>query len=211
MEVEKKFRIEDAAHFDVLSGLDTLGVYRLRHAELAQQQHNTYYDTADRTLEQRRYGLRIREIDGKRIATLKGKGASDTQAGLFKRDEWEIEADDPHPATWPASEAREQGLALLGDAPLMALLTIYTRRQHIFAAPQDEPGREVAEFSLDEGHIDAGGQREPFRELEIELLPDGTEDDLAALEAALREYIALEPEQRSKLQRGLALLEASNA
>jgi inorganic triphosphatase YgiF len=209
MEVEKKFRITDAANFDVLSGLDTLGAYRLRHAEHAQQQRNTYYDTADRLLEQRRYGLRIREIDGKRVATLKGGG--NPQAGLFRRDEWEIEATDPHPATWPSSEAREQALALLGDAPLLPLLTIHTRRQHIFAIPHDESGREVAEFSLDEGYIDAGGQRESFRELEIELLPDGTDDDLAALEAALRDYITLEPEQRSKLQRGLALLEASNA
>jgi inorganic triphosphatase YgiF len=209
MEVEKKFRIEDAAHFEVLSSLDTLGAYRLRHAAHVEQQRNTYYDTPDRLLEQRRYGLRIREIDGRRIATLKGAG--DPQAGLFRRDEWEIEAADPHPATWPASEAREQALALLGDAPLLPLLTIYTRRQHIFATSQDDMGREVAEFSLDEGHVEAGGQREAFRELEIELLPDGTDDDLAALEAALSDYITLEPEQRTKLQRGLALLNTGNA
>jgi inorganic triphosphatase YgiF len=193
----------------VLSGLAALGAYRLRHAEHAEQQRNTYYDTADRLLEQRRYGLRIRETAGRRIATLKGAG--DPQAGLFRRDEWEVEAADPHPATWPAGAAREQALALLGDAPLLPLLTIYTRRQHIFAAPHDDASREVAEFSLDEGYIDAGGQREPFRELEIELLPDGTDDDLVALEAALRDYIELVPEQRTKLQRGLALLNTGQA
>ncbi len=203
MEIEKKFRVEDAASFARLDDLKMLGSYTLRHISQPEQQHNTYYDTADRLLEASRHGLRIRQIDGRCIATLKGPGES--AGGLFRRGEWEVEACDAHPSTWPESEARTQALKLLGDAPLLPLLTIQTQRRHIMAARDNE---EVAELSLDEGTIYSGGQSERFCELEIELLPAGSERDLEALEAALHEHLLLIPEHRSKLERGLSLLRA---
>jgi inorganic triphosphatase YgiF len=65
----------------------------------------------------------------------------------------------------------------------------------------------VAELSLDEGDISAGGLAEHFRELEIELLGGGTRADLDQLVALLRARFALVPEDQSKLARGLALLD----
>lgn len=204
MEIEKKFRVEDAALLDGLKTLDQLGSYRLRQSSHSEQQINTYYDTVDRRLERGRYGLRIRNIDGYCIATL--KGGETEQEGLFERDEWEVEASDPHPTTWPRSEARTQALALLGDAPLLPLLTIYTQRHHITAL---RDGEAVADISLDTGTIQAGDHNQPFCELEIELQSAGTAADIDALEAALGAYIPLRPESRSKLQRGIALLQAA--
>lgn len=202
-EIEAKYRIDDQQHFATLVQLPHLAGYRLQAAPAAEQQQNTYYDTAERTLEQQRYGLRIRTVDGRSKATLKGEGQQ--QDGLFQRAEWEIAADDPHPHTWPAGEARDQALALLGDALLLPLLTIRTTRQHIlaYANSSSEP---VAELSLDTGTIRAADKTADFRELEIELLPAGTLNDLEALVAALRQHITLLPEPRSKLQRGLELL-----
>ncbi len=200
MEIEKKYHLPDSAHLDRVAHLRTLGGYTLRPVEHVEQQRNTYYDTPDGLLESQRYGLRIREIDGRRIVTMKGPGTG--QAGLHRRQEWELEADDPHPATWPPGEARQHALALLADRPLIALLTITTRRRHLFGVRDNQ---DIAELSLDESQIEAGGQREAFCELEIELLPAGSEADLDALETALQEHLPLVPENRSKLERGLRL------
>ncbi|NJK80140.1 MAG: CYTH domain-containing protein [Chloroflexaceae bacterium] len=199
-EIEAKYRLATAADLEILAGLSRLEHYTLQ-MEDSEEQRNTYYDTAERTLEQQRYGLRIRTVGDRHIATLKGQ--EEARDGVFQRGEWEVEATDPHPATWPAGEAREKAFELLGEAHLEERLTIRTLRQRRLALRDN---RAVAEVSLDEATIDAGGQSTTFREVEIELLPDGTPEDIAALTAALQQYTALIPEQRSKLARGLALL-----
>lgn len=205
MEIEKKFRLEQANPLEALRGYEHLGSYRLHHAATDEQQRNTYYDTEDRQLAQQHYGLRIRQVGTRSVATL--KGPAEGGGGMFRRGEWEIEASDPHPATWPASDAREQAHAVLGDAALLPLLTIYTRRRIIVAAPPDASAEHgVAEISLDDVRIEAKGQTRAFAELEIEVLPAGSEADLHALEAALREHLALVPEERSKLQQGFEVL-----
>jgi inorganic triphosphatase YgiF len=132
---------------------------------------------------------------------------------MFRRGEWEVEATDPHPASWPAGAAREQAQAVLGEAALLPLLTIHTRRRIVVAAPPDAPAEQgVAEISLDDVRIEAGGRTRTFTELEIEMLPAGSEADLHALEAALRERLTLVPEERSKLQQGFEVLrEAAQA
>jgi inorganic triphosphatase YgiF len=205
MEIEKKFRLEQTNPLEALRGYEHLGSYRLHHASEDEQQRNTYYDTADRRLAQQHYGLRIRQVGMRAVATL--KGPAEGGGGMFRRGEWEIEASDPHPATWPAGDAREQAQAVLGDAALLPLLTIYTRRRIIVAAPPNASTEQgVAEISLDDVRIEAGGQTRTFAELEIEVLPAGSEADLHALEAALREHLALVPEERSKLQQGFEVL-----
>jgi inorganic triphosphatase YgiF len=205
MEIEKKFRLEQAHPLEALSGYEHLGGYRLHRADEDEQQHNTYYDTEDRRLEQQHYGLRIRQVGAHAVATL--KGPAEGGGGLFRRGEWEVEASDPHPATWPAGAAREQAQAVLGDAALLPLLTMHTRRRIIIAALPDASAEQgVAEISLDDVRIEAGGRTRTFAELEIEVLPAGSEADLRALEAALREHLPLVPEERSKLQQGFEVL-----
>lgn len=202
MEIEAKFRAADTQTFAALLGLAEIGPFRLERGD-AEDQRNVYFDTADMRLRATCHGLRVREVGGRRVATL--KGPAQVQDGLFERDEWEVEigADD-RPEAWPASEARARALALLGGAPLRPILTIATRRQHIYASGA---GARFAELSLDEGTISAAGRAEPFRELEIELLAGGARADFAALVALLRERFQLAPEDRSKLRRGLALLD----
>lgn len=203
MELEAKFRVDDDQPFDELRALTALGPFRLVLEPTPEDQRNTYFDTADDRLRTQRYGLRIRDLGDRRIATL--KGASSAREGVYERDEWEVViGDDDRPAAWPPSEARERVLALLDGAPLQPILTIRTTRQHIYALRDDT---RIAELSLDAGTISAGGLTEAFRELEIELLADGTRADFDALIALLRERLPLVAEDRSKLARGLALLD----
>ncbi len=204
MEIEQKYRIDDTQQFHILTELKNLGTYTLRHTNLVEQQHNVYYDTPDGLLSKQRYSLRLRKLDHGCIATLKGPGEG--QGGLFKRDEWEVETTDPHPANWPKSPARTQALALVGNAHLIQLLTIDTRRRYITAVRTSQPYQKVAAINLDDVTLRAGEQHESFLELEIELLPLGTYADLDSLATSLAEHITLQPENRSKLQRGLDLL-----
>jgi triphosphatase len=205
METEAKFRVEDDETFPRLMHLEAIGPFRLAAEPHVEDQRNVYFDTADRRLRAGQYGLRVRDLDDRRIATL--KGAAQAKDGMYERDEWEVEiGDDDRPAAWPPSEARERVLALLGGAALQQILTIRTQRRHIFATRE---GARVAELSLDEGTISAGGREAHFRELEIELLKTGARADLDALVALLRQRFTLIPEDRSKLARGLALLDAA--
>jgi triphosphatase len=203
MEIEAKFRVDDQQTFPQLLALDAIGPFKLTAEPDAEDQRNVYFDTADRRLRAGQYGLRVRYVGSRRIATL--KGAAKARDGMYERDEWEVEiGDDDHPSSWPASEARDRTLALLDGAEPLPLLAIRTHRLHIIALRNE---MRVAELSLDTGAIDAGGRTASFRELEVELLKTGTRADLDDLVALLRARFTLIPEDRSKLARGLALLD----
>jgi inorganic triphosphatase YgiF len=203
MEIEAKYRVDDQHTFDDLLSLTRLGSFQLTPAPNPEDQRNTYFDTADGQLRAARYGLRVRDLGARRIATLK----SDARVadGVYEREEWEVAiGDDDRPESWPPGEVRERTLALLGGAPLSPILTIHTLRRHIHAS---RDGAAIAEISLDEGLISAGGREERLRELEIELVGSATRADLDELAALLRERYTLVPEGHSKLARGLALLD----
>jgi inorganic triphosphatase YgiF len=203
MEIEAKFRVDDEQTFSQLLDLDTIGPFKLVAETDAEDQHNTYFDTADRRLRAGQYGLRVRDLGHRRIATL--KGAAQARDGVYERDEWEVViGDDDNPSAWPASEARDRTLALLDGAKPLPILTIRTHRLHIIALRADT---RVAELSLDTGTIQAGERAAGLRELEIELLQTGTRADLDELVELLRARFTLIPEDRSKLARGLALLD----
>lgn len=203
MEIEAKYRL-DAEAMETAAALRDLGAYVLRPAPEPEIQRNRYFDTADGRLRQARYGLRLRELPDRSLITLKGP-SSVSADGLHRRAEFEFPGADPHPAAWPPGEARELAAALVGGAPLAELLMINTERRIFYV---EREGVAVAELCLDRGAIAAGGRTEPICELEIELLPGGAPADLPAIAQALRAHIPLEPELRSKLSRGLALLDA---
>lgn len=206
MELEAKFRIDDDQIFPTLLGLKSLGPFNLEVAPHPEDQRNVYFDTADRRLRQAQYGLRVRTIGRRQIATL--KGAAQVSDGMYERDEWEVDVEDDDPRAWPPGEVRDRVLKLLGGAELAPTLTIQTQRQHMYA---ERNGTRMAELSLDEGDINAGSRTQHFRELEIELLKGGGRADLDELVALLRERFTLIPEDRSKLARGLALLDEAEA
>lgn len=198
MEIEAKFLADDGT-IVVLRTLANIGPFQLRHDGI-EQQHNIYYDTADGRMRAARYGLRVRHIGTRQIATLKGEAT--VTDGLYTRGEWEADVPNDDPHTWPTGELRDRVLALLGDAPLAPTVEIRTSREHIYA---ERDRATFAEISLDSGTMHAGGRAEPFRELEIELVRGGNRGDFDQLLALLRTRFVLTPEPRSKLERALAL------
>jgi inorganic triphosphatase YgiF len=207
LEIEAKFRVVNRVVFTSLRQLTTLGHFLLVHIPGIEHQHNTYFDTADRRLTAARTSLRVRDLGQRRLATV--KRSLSTQAGIHTREEWEVDLDaGDHPLEWPSSAARDHALAALNGAPMFPLMTVRTRRQYSYALLDNA---QVAEISLDEGVIMAGGRMVDFRELEVELLPAGTRANLDALIEHLQARFALIPEARGKKKRGLALLEQAAA
>ena len=201
MEIEAKFRTS-VETFTTLPLLHTLGPFQLTLAPTPEQQRNTYYDTRDKRLQSAHFGLRIRQIGSRQIATL--KGAATVVDGLYTRGEWEHDVASDQPQQWPAGELRDRVFALTEGASLLATVVIETKRSHVYASREAAPP--FAEISLDEGVMLAAAQCVPFREVEVELLPAGERADFDALLTLLRQQFRLTPEPRSKLERALDLL-----
>jgi inorganic triphosphatase YgiF len=205
MEIEAKYRVGQA-EIALVAALRALDPYTLAPAPAPELQENTYYDTADGRLAAARHGLRVRRVGERALITLKGPAAVDA-AGVHRRAEYEFPGADPHPLSWPPGPPRELALALTGGAPLAPIAAVQTERQILHAARE---GLVVAELALDRGVLRGGGREQPFTELEIELLPAGDPADIAAIAKALAAHITLDPEPRSKLQRAMALRDASH-
>ena len=203
MEIEAKFRVDSPTTFTELQHLAQIGQFTHVATPGIESQQNTYYDTADRRLNSQRYSVRVRDTGKRRIATV--KRSLGAQGGLRRHEEWEVllTAGD-HPREWPNSPARDQALALLGEAPLQPLISILTQRQFIYALCN---AAVVAEISLDQGVIRAGGRELDFRELEVELVAPGGEAIMNELIAELQARFALAHEPLGKKKRGMALLD----
>lgn len=201
LEIEAKFRVDDRQIFEQLLALAGLGDAAFTAQAEPELQHTTYYDTPTEILRVHKVSLRVREVAGRRTATVKRSrgGAS----GLHIRDEWETPIGaGVHPRFWPPGPARERALEFLGGEPLLPLCSVHTLR-HTIVVHRD--GRLVAELCLDEGHVSAGGRAARFRELEVELQGVGSMSDLRQLCTWLTARFPLTPELMGKRSRALAL------
>jgi inorganic triphosphatase YgiF len=205
-EIEAKYDVASAALFAQLLALPAIGPFALCAAPAPELQQNTYFDTADRRLRAGLHSFRIRAVDGRYTATLKGP-ASTIDGATVSRAELEAPAPSRDPEALPPGELRAALLAVTGGAALLPTLTMQTTRQLIDARRADLP---VLEIALDTVVIAAGARRGGFHELEIELLPAGAPDDLALLSRLLAARFPLTPQPLSKLARGLAFLEGSS-
>lgn len=173
-----------------------------------------YFDTPDQDLRQARMAVRSRRVGRRTWLTVKTAGSS--VGGLSQRGEWEA----------PAPRGRPDFAALVDQPALAARLReLAPRLQPAFRTDFLRRRTEVEhrgariEIALDQGWIEAGSppRRDPILELELELLA-GPVDALLDLahtlalgplgrrDAALR----LWPVQRSKAERGYALLSAES-
>lgn len=207
MEIEAKFRLPDAATLarlrqaSELAGL-TLGAERIVHTR------DIYLDTARRDLLAAGYVCRLRQQDDGDLLTLKAcRGA---RGAIHTREEFEtpLPAHAPpafEPAGWPPGPARERILSIIGQAPLGVLFEL---RQTRVMRSTRRGEQNVAELSLDEVEL---GHSQLYRVVEIELAPDGHEDDLRRLANCLQNEWRLAPEPLSKFERALALLGVPDA
>jgi CHAD domain-containing protein/transposase len=222
MEIEAKFSAPDAAALERLDRLTELAGYHAGSREVAAMS-DVYLDADDRALRSAGIVCRRRDRGDRVVITVKRRsgetsGDGDAAGGrvsdrpesaaIHRRAEWEIDlpagATAGSPASWPAGEAREQVLAVVGERPLRALVEV---RQTRVLRTLTKDGRTVAELSLDTLTIVAGGTaRPPQHEVEAELKGDGTEADLATIAAALHDDFGLAAQPLSKFERAMATL-----
>lgn len=166
---------------------------------------NTYFDTPELALQQRRMAVRERLAGDQWLLTVKTAGHS--QNGLSRRQEWEG-LTTPGALQFDAlvdDKTLAQDLMALRPH-LRALFCTDFERQHWVIHHADAK----IEVALDQGRIHVPGTTlsEPLLELELELL-SGPESALLALANVLRQIpqgsVTLTPSDASKAQRGMAL------
>jgi triphosphatase len=166
---------------------------------------NTYFDTPDLALQQRRMAVRERLAGDRWLLTVKTAGQS--QNGLSRRQEWEA----------PTTPGTLEFDTLVDDAVLAQdLMTLRPTLRAMFCTDFERQRWVIAhagaqiEVALDQGRIHVPGTdlSEPLLELELELL-SGPEAALLALADVLRQTpqgpVTLVPSDASKAQRGMAL------
>lgn len=148
--------------------LDADQAAKLRESALAgaagcrsQDQLTVYYDTPGGTVRDQGFTLRVRSSGGKFVQTVKPITES---AGLMAREEIECDVASIEPdrgalpgVLRPLVESREQLLPIIRSQVRRTSWTI------------DQGGGRI-QVDLDEGEISAGDRRQPFNELEFELL-----------------------------------------
>jgi len=202
MEVEAKFALPDAETFRRLKEINHLAGFALSEGR-TRQVSDTYIDTAERTMLASGYACRQRTQNGTIRITL--KGLQDAEGAVHRREELEVPLPSPQPPSqWPPGPVRDRVLQLIGDAPLAPLVALQQTRTVRLVRDGQRP---VAEFSLDQVHLDAEGGELSYFELEVELGAEGTEDDLATIVSVLQDEWGLSPQKRSKFERALAFSE----
>ncbi len=202
MEIESKFRVADLNLFERLCSLTQIHEYALKEPA-TKNIADTYLDTADGALLRGGFACRVRHdlTHEQWIGTLKGLGKA--EGALHSRAEYEAPiSPNALPQQWPPSPARDKTLELSGEQPLAPLCTIEQTR-HTRKVMRGETL--VGELSLDEVTFQIGQQRSQSYELEIELVGDGTPDDLHALTSAFLPR-GVTPEPESKFERAMRLI-----
>ena len=155
----------------------------------------TYYDTLGGALSARKYMLRCRQENDKRVCTLKTPGRNNL------RGEWETECDViteaiPELCKLGAPEELES-LCKFGVIPVCGAR--FTRKAGTFTLRQC-----VLEIALDKGILFGNNRELPLCEIEVEL-KSGSREAADAFAAQLADIYGLQPEDKSKFARALAL------
>ena len=206
MEIEAKLGVPDAAALRRLAGLRTLAGFDLRPRG-ASVVRDTYLDTRRRLLRAAGLACRRRASAGGVLYTVKAlAGAS---GAVHRREELELRLRrDAPPAAWSRGRARARVLAVAGREPLEPIVELEQRRVKRTALAGR---RVVAEVSLDTVRVPSRDGERVFYEVEIELIRSGTERDLAAMVAELRERWGAADVTGSKLERALAIAGTAGA
>ncbi|MGA2761988.1 MAG: CHAD domain-containing protein [Spirochaetia bacterium] len=205
-ETEAKLLVADLVSFNRVKALRALGGFALSAGQDVDV-HDTYQDTPSRALLAAGWALRTRERAGEILLTLKSLAPS--SGAIHEREELEVTLDRPgDPGEWPDSELRRTVLSLTGGQPIGPLFEVQQKR---FARRLASGDRVAAEMSLDQVRVLAGGREREYCELEIELLGDGTREDISAVLGALAGELPLVPSARSKFEEGLLLLDGAAA
>lgn len=167
--------------------------YPLAYATI--RMRTTYYDTADGDLSARRITLRLRQENDVTVCTVK------TPVSTLGRGEWECRCEDIVQGIKELCKlgGPEELLALTAAGVQPVCGAAFTRRAGIV----EFLGTKL-ELALDEGKLLGGGRERPLCEVEVEL-KDGTPQAAMAFGLELAHAFGLQPEEKSKFRRALAL------
>lgn len=197
-EIEAKFRPADAAVLEQLAALQAVGSLRVSRV-VAQRQSDVYFDTPARDLASAHASLRIREIDGRRLFTVKVGRVS-----TIAPEREEVEEPGP-PGTAPPAwlqQLRDTGRIVLevDTSALIPVLEVHNLRTTLHTVGS---AGEVLELALD--RLTFRGPRGEVSEPEVELeLKHGPTEALAEAAQWLTARFALVPSTAAKYQRALA-------
>ncbi|WP_435627210.1 CHAD domain-containing protein [Candidatus Ferrigenium straubiae] len=162
--------------------------------------YNIYYDTPKLELRESGMALRLRRAGRQWLQTLKGGGS--VQAGLHRRDEWEIpvsraalDFSSPQTAEW-----EEHLPPRLHKKLQPVFVTDFSRTSRML----EWQGAQI-ELCMDHGEVRTEQHGTPICELELEL-KSGEPRQLFELALALLEIASLELESVSKAEQGYRLL-----
>lgn len=193
-EVELKFDVEpaSAARIRATPILAAAPAY-------GQASESLYFDTDEGALRRAGISLRVRRSGGRNVQTAKRKRGN--AAGLFVREEWEVDV--PRFALDLDAFAPALVRRLLGRTDRVALKPLIRTR---FARTSWQIARSgsLIEVVLDEGMVGAGRRRSPLTELELEL-KRGKPAALFALAEEIGRAAPLRLAALSKSERGFAL------
>ena len=157
----------------------------------------TYYDTPSHSLSRRRWTLRRRMENDRSVCTLKTPGTG------MERGEWEVNADSIENAVSELCKlgAPQELSDLCKEGLVVSCGARFTRRAGTFTLRDS-----VMELALDEGVLLGGGREIPLCELEVEH-KEGSREEIERFAAELASLYNLQPEEKSKFARALALCE----
>ncbi|MGD8996921.1 MAG: CHAD domain-containing protein [Anaerolineae bacterium] len=205
MEIEAKFALPNRGTFQRLQAADHIAGFALS-AHQIQQVRDTYLDTPGRLLLDAGYVCRCRELESRVLVTVKGLRRA--EGAIHRREEIEISLPSYQPpARWPESPVRDLVLGLIGEAPLIPLFELHQTR--VFRR-MSQGELLVAELCLDKVRLMADGRSQNYLELEVELAPQGTEEDMTSIVAYLQDEWGLKPRHRSKFDRAMAFLDQAS-
>jgi inorganic triphosphatase YgiF len=185
LEVKAQHGILDVRTFQRLLSATALAGFSLEEPGVAER-HDCYLDRADSAFRAEGYACRIRRQDSQTLVTLKGLGAA--SGAIHHRTEHRVKLPETlSPRDWRQSTARDLALHLGSGEPLFLLCEIHqTRHRRLLC----DGRRFVAELNWERVRPHWGDDMAPtFLELEVELLPNGGEQDLDRLATDLQEGI----------------------
>lgn len=168
--------------------------------------HDTYVDTPDLQLCRHQAGLRVRQVDGRWVQTLKAGGQ--VSGGLHSRHEWESEVASPVPdlAALDAAIGRKQPVRALLRQPDIrdGLQEVFTTRMERTVWQLFLPQGGHIECVLDQGVIASGERSVAISEVELELKA-GNAASLFEVALDLLRVVPLQLGHMSKAERGYRL------
>ncbi len=165
-----------------------------------QLMRSVYFDTPDRDLAKAGAALRIREIDGLRVQTLKLPLAESAVAQVF--DEIEVPVESEVPSLDGIADNRARRL-LTRRSTLRRLAPVFTTEIERELVDVRFSGSDI-ELAFDRGVIRAARRRMKVSEAEFEL-KSGSRGHLFELALALHKAVPLRLEPRTKAERGHGL------